>query len=254
MSESTPWRDTAILSVDIGATSIKFCPVANDGVLLADVERIETPYPCWPLTLVDVVSAVINDSGLTRAAVGFPGDMVEGRVSEPGNLSRPGGISTPIDQDINAQWLGFSLQEELQSRCRAIVRVVNDATLAAHGYANGVGRELIFTLGTGLGIALVVDAMSVKIRDVGSATFHGLGTYDEVFGEPSRARDMTLWRRRLSEAIGEFVIEFCADSVHVGGGNARHLRAQDLMDVGCPVDFNDNDGTLRGGAFLFATA
>jgi polyphosphate glucokinase len=251
MAESVTTLGGPILAVDIGATSIKFCSVDVRGHLLGEVSRIDTPYPCWPATLVDVVARVINQSGRSRAGVGFPGDMVDGRVIEPGNLSRAGGIATPVDESIHHKWHGWAIEDDLQAHCRATVRVVNDATLAAHGYALGVGRELIFTLGTGLGIALVIDGTWQKIRDVGEASYRDLGTYDEVFGEPSRARDMPLWRSQLADAITTFVREFSADLVHVGGGNARHIRAQDLAGVGCRVDFNDNEGTLRGAAQLF---
>ena len=254
MAESTTEPRDAVLAVDIGATFIKFCPVDENGHLLSEVTRIDTPYPCRPATLVDVVARVINDSGYARAGVGFPGDMIQGRVIEPGNLSRAGGITTPIDPEIHQLWLGCDVEKEIQQRCSAKVLVVNDATLAAHGYAEGVGRELVFTLGTGLGISLVVQGEWRKIRDVGGAMYRDVGTYDEVFGEPSRARDIDLWRQRLGDALREFVQEFQADSVHVGGGNARHVRPEDLADIGCPVVFNDNEGTLRGAAQLFAHA
>ena len=72
-----------------------------------------------------------------------------------------------------------------------------------------------------------------------------------AIGEPARARDMDEWRRRLVVALSEFVVEFDADCVHVGGGNARHLGEQDLVELGCPVAFNDNEGTLRGAVRLF---
>jgi polyphosphate glucokinase len=251
MADSTTTLDGPILAVDIGATSIKYCPVDDDGRLVGDVTRVDTPYPCLPATLVDVVSGIINDSGYSRAGVGFPGDMIDGRVVEPGNLSRAGGITTPVDPIIHEMWRGCDIEGELQSRCRARVRVVNDATLAAHGYAEGRGRELVFTLGTGLGISLVVDGRWCKIRDVGDAMYRDVGTYDEVFGEPARARDMDRWRERLADALSDFVREFSADLVHVGGGNARHVRPEDVAGVGCAVVFNDNEGTLRGAAQLF---
>lgn len=224
------------------------------GQLLDEVAQVATPYPCWPATLIDLVARVINDSGLDLAGVGFPGDMTDGRVIEPGNLSRAGGITTPVDPQIDQLWQGCDLEGELQQRCRARIRVVNDATLAAHGYAEGAGRELVFTLGTGLGISLVVDGRWQKIRDVGAAWYLDVGTYDEVFGEPARAADEDLWRRRLADALAGFVREFRADLVHVGGGNARHVRHEDLVDTGCPVVFNDNEGTLRGAAQLFTSA
>ncbi len=254
MAEPTTTPPGAVLAVDIGATTIKYCPVDQRGDLLGDVVRIATPYPCLPETLVGTVAQLINASGLARAGVGFPGDMVEGVVVEPGNLSRAGGIATPVDPVIHALWLGCHLEKELRARCRADVRVVNDATLAAYGYAEGVGRELIFTLGTGFGIALVVDGTWQKIPDIGNAPYYDLGTYDEVMGEPARARDAALWHTHVAEAIGAFVRQYSADVVHVGGGNARHLSHQDLREVGRPVVFNDNEGTLRGAARLFDSA
>lgn len=254
MADSTTTLRGAILAVDIGATFTKFCPVGEDGHLLGEVTRINTPFPCWPSTLIEVVSRVINDSGLSRAGVGFPGDMVDGRVVEPGNLSRAGGITTPIDPAIERAWMGFDVEGELQGHCHAHVRVVNDATLAAYGYAEGQGRELVLTLGTGLGISLVVNGKWQKIRDVGAAMYRDVGTYDEVFGEPARAADMTTWRTRIDDAIAGFVKEFAAELVHVGGGNARFLREEDLANVGCRVVFNDNEGTLRGAARLLTTS
>ncbi len=252
MTESAISGDGPVFAVDIGATSIKYCPVDCDGHLRGGVARIATPYPCMPSRLIEVVARLVNESGCDVAGVGFPGDMADGRVIEPGNLSRAGGIATPIDPAIHQQWLGYDVEGELQQRCRARVRVVNDATLAAHGYAQGRGRELVFTLGTGLGISLVVDGEGQKIRDVGAEMYRDIGTYDEVFGEPSRVRDPVMWRTRLTDAFAQFVHEFRADLVHVGGGNARHLREDDFSTIGCPVVFNGNEGTLRGAARLFA--
>ena len=252
MSSSTDSFSSPVLAVDVGATFIKYCSVDLHGHLLYEATRRRTPYPCWPETLVDVVADVINEKGRDRAGVGFPGDMCEGRVLEPGNLSRAGGITTPIDPLIEKSWLGYDIQGELQLRCRAQVRVVNDATLAAYGYALGRGRELVFTLGTGLGISLVVDGQWQKIRDVGSAMYRDVGTYDEVFGESARELDEGGWRERLADAITGFVSEFHSDLVHVGGGNARHLQQVDLASIGCAVVFNNNEGTLRGAARLFA--
>lgn len=251
MADAPTTTSDAVLAVDIGATFIKFCSVDHAGHLLDEVTRLRTPYPCLPVALTEVVATIINESGRSRAGVGFPGEMTQGRVLEPGNLSRAGGISTPIDQRIHAKWLDFDFESALRARCRAHVRVVNDATLAAHGYAQGVGRELVFTLGTGLGISLVVDGKWQKIRDVGAEAFHDEGSYDEVFGDPARARDVVTWRRHFADAVAEFIDEFRADVVHVGGGNARFARPEDVRDVGCPVVFNDNEGTLRGAARLF---
>jgi hypothetical protein len=115
-----------------------------------------------------------------------------------------------------------------------------------------MGRELVFTLGTGLGIALVVDGELTRIRDVGRAAFKDYGTYDEVLGEFSRAHDPELWRSHLHEAVAQFIEEFRASKIHFGGGNSRRLPKDEFDELGIPVVFNDNNGTLKSVIKLFA--
>ncbi|MGH9019507.1 MAG: ROK family protein [Acidimicrobiales bacterium] len=240
----------AVLAVDVGASTIKVCAVGADGELLESVRHVATPYPCEPHRLVTTVATEGASAGLSRMGVGFPGDVADGVVVEPGNLSRPGGIATEVDAALHDAWHGFDLQAALRRESEIDVRVVNDATLAALGCSRGQGRELVVTLGTGFGIALVVDGSATRIRDVGAEDFGGLGTYDEVFGEPSRARDGELWRERLIVALGRFAAEFSASTVHVGGGNARVVEPSwfDARTFG--VVRHDNRASLRGAARL----
>ncbi len=238
-------------AVDVGASAIKCARLNEAGDLVGDVERIATPYPCTPDRLLGVVAAWIQGSGCAFVAVGFPGDMTNGVVDEPGNLSRISGITSPVDPAIHDSWESFAIEQHLAHLVSVPVRVVNDATLAAYGYALGSGVELVFTLGTGLGIALVVDGHVQKIRDIGALDFAGFGTYDEVCGEPARAADEPLWRHRFISAVKSFVDEFDATTVHVGGGNARHWRVEDLDSLGVRVILNSNEGTLRGAAALY---
>lgn len=240
------------LAIDIGATSVKFASVGVDGEFTSEVGQIPTPYPCAPSRMVDLVTGIINDFPEMPVGVGFPGDFADGCVIQPGNLSRSAGFDSEIDPEIHAQWEGFGLQEALRTRTGRNVRVVNDAALAAIGYSKGEGRELVFTLGTGLGIALVVDGNLTRIRDVGALAFHDFGTYDEVLGEFSRSQDPVLWLERLHLAVQEFVNEFHATMVHFGGGNARRLPANEFDELGIPVVFNDNNGTLKSVIKLFA--
>ena len=239
------------LAIDIGATSIKFGVIDDDGQLVDGVLRVPTPYPCSPTRLVDVVLQQIVASDCSRIGVGFPGEFRDGRVVEPGNLSRAGGITTEIDPEVHEQWKGFDLQSALHEACRHDVRVVNDATLAALGCSEGEGTEIVFTLGTGFGIALVVDGSIRRIRDVGAEIFLAGGTYDELLGEHARARDEGEWRALLHRAVERFVDEFKADTVHFGGGNARRVDPRWFEDLGRRIVINSNDVTLRGAARLF---
>ena len=240
-----------ILAIDVGATFTKFGLVSpNDGGL-EGLHRFETPYPCTPARLIVVLTQEIEASGCANVGVGFPGDFRGGVVVEPGNLSRAGGITTGVDRSIHDQWVGFDLEGELRLATRRNVRVVNDATLAALGCCQGVGRELVVTLGTGFGIAFLVDGVNQGIRDVGGLAFVGAGTYDELLGEPSRQRDGDHWHELLHRAVRGFSAEFAPDIIHVGGGNARRVRSGLFDDLGLRVDLSDNEATLRGAAKLF---
>lgn len=240
-----------ILAIDVGATTIKLCEVRSDGALVGAMDRRSTPYPCAPDRLVDVVASEIRARECSMVGVGFPGDFHDGYVLEPGNLSRPGGITTDVDAGLHEAWRNFHLEESLRRASRRDVRVVNDATLAALGCSEGVVRELVFTLGTGLGIALVVDGAPVRIRDVGSEILVDGRTYDQLLGEPARAADPPRWSGVLYDAVCGFVAEFAATTVHLGGGNARCVDVTRFGDLGARVVVNDNDASLRGAARLF---
>ncbi|MFI5036202.1 MAG: ROK family protein [Acidimicrobiales bacterium] len=250
---SRPGTVGAILAIDIGATTIKLGEVNPDGVLIGAVERRATPYPCTPDRLVDEVAAEIRARRFARVGVGFPGDFGGGVVLEPGNLARPGGFASEVDAAIDDAWRGFNLQDELRRASGRDVRVVNDATLAALGCCEGAGRELVCTLGTGFGIALVVDGAPVRIRDVGAEVYVDGGTYDQLLGEHARAADETRWSQLLRAAAANFAEEFAVGIVHLGGGNARRVDLAWFAGRAFTVVLNDNDASLRGAARLFAT-
>ena len=240
-----------VFAVDIGATSIKFCQVDPAGTLRGAIRRRPTPYPCTPLALVQLVAQRIESTQCRRVGVGFPGVVEEGRVRWPGNLSRPGGVTTDIDPALHALWLGYALQATLAAATGRDVRVVNDATLAALGSYEGRGTEVVFTLGTGFGLALVENGVLQHVRDVGAERFVEGRTYDQLLGERSRAQDEVRWRSYLERAIVNFTHEFNATVVHLAGGNARRISPEALTTVTSRVVINGNEAPLRGAAKLF---
>jgi hypothetical protein len=106
-------------------------------------------------------------------------------------------------------------------------------------------------LGTGFGIALVVDDENVRIRDVGDEVFLDGATYDEALGDHARSQDEALWNDRLEIAVTNFVEEFSAEVVHLGGGNSRRVEVARFEGQRWRVVVNDNIATLRGAAKLF---
>jgi len=246
----TPVQDQ-ILAVDIGATNVKFCHVDIHGELLEGVRRRPTPYPCSPERLIETLDERIESSACPRVGIGFPGEFIDGHVVRPGNLSRPGGVTTEVDPGLEAQWKGFELQAELRKATGRDVRIVNDATLAALGSIEGHGVELVLTLGTGLGIALSIDGALRKIRDVGAEVFVRGKAYDQTIGEHSRSTDEAHWGELLVMATDGFVREFGATTVHLAGGNARRVTPTLFAESNYRVVINGNQASIRGAAKLF---
>jgi polyphosphate glucokinase len=243
--------DEQILAIDIGASNLKFCHVDIHGELLEAVRRRRTPYPCDPSRLVTVLGERILRSGSHYVGVGFPGELEDGLVTDPGNLSRRGGAGSEVDEGLDRRWRGFALQGALRQMTSRDVRVVNDAALAALGCCSGVGIELVLTLGTGLGLALEIDGVLQSVRDVGAETFIDACSYDEVLGEGARATDEARWRTHLAKALLGFAGEFRCDTLHLAGGNAKRLSPAFVPGLHCPVVIHGNEAPLRGVAKLF---
>ncbi len=252
MTQLTNATESDILAVDIGATTIKFAVVDVNGRLVDDMVRVPTPYPCSPARLVSVVAEAIASSGCTRVGVGFPGALHDGFVIEPGNLSRPNGFTSPIDPSLHDEWLHTDLQRTFREVTHHDVRVVNDATLAALGCCEGIGNELVFTLGTGFGIALVVNGAPVRIRDVGAEIFVENETYDRLLGDYARTLDEERWNELLVMAVDRFVDEFAVSVVHLGGGNSHRANVEAFASRTYRIVVNDNSATLSGAAKLFS--
>ena len=248
---SSPVALPVVLAIDIGATSIKMADVSATGTVVGSVRRRATPYPCTPDHLTRWLTDRIERRGIDAVAMGFPGETRDGVIRAPGNLARPQGITSAVDPDIDAAWRGYPLQAALRERTGRDVRVVNDAALAALGSTTGAGRELVLTLGTGFGVALVVDGELQIIPDYGDRTLAGGVTCDEALGERARARDADAWQRSLREIIATLSQEWQTPHVHLGGGNSQRLRAGAFANESVTVTIHGNQAPIRGAARLF---
>jgi polyphosphate glucokinase len=240
-----------VLAIDVGATSIKSCAVDQDGQFVDTPKRRPTPYPCSPGRLVEALVSRIEETDWHRVGVGFPGEFADGHVVRPGNLSRPGGVTTEVDPELNREWVGFPLQEVLGQMTGRDVRVVNDATMAALGCCEGHGVEVVVTLGTGVGLAMERDGRLVRVRDVGAAEFRDGRTYDQSLGERARSEDPDRWYELLEEALRGFADEFAATALHLAGGNAKRVTPGRFTTIPCEVIVHGNEAPLRGAARLF---
>jgi polyphosphate glucokinase len=213
-----------ILSVDIGGSSIK-------AMRSGDAERRSVPSgPTYsPEQFRDDLPRLAGGQPFGAISIGFPSPVRRGRIlREPANLG-PG-------------WTGFDLAGGFGVPCR----VVNDAILQAIGSYRGE-RMLFLGLGTGLGTALIDD-----YRPIGLEAAHlpfRKGEYEDYLGARGLERlGERKWRKRVLEVAVLFQAAFVADSVVIGGGNARLLEGAELPRG---VELGDNQKAFLGGFRLW---
>ena len=146
-----------VLVVDIGGTNVK---------ILATGQRTPRKFPSGPkLTpkkMVAGVKALAADWKYDAVAIGYPGQVRDGRIlTEPHNLGRG--------------WVGF----DFKAAFGCPVRIINDAAMQALGsYKSGL--LLFLGLGTGLGAALVADGVVIPM-ELAHLSFKD-GTYEDYLG------------------------------------------------------------------------
>ena len=245
-------RRNHILVFDVGATTIKYCVVDESGERLQNIRKRPTPKPLSPQHLIDFVLRRAESLGATKIAVGIPAGCWNGVVLEPGNLARVSSEREETSQHIASLWVGCKLEELLTQHSGLSVRVVNDALLAAFGCTTGAGRELMVTLGTGCGVALIVEGSPVKTDDFGIQKFEANKTFDEAVGESSRSNDERVWTRNVETAVKRLSEQFEADRIFLGGGNSLRLPKGSVSKWLVPVTIARNEAALQGAARLFA--
>jgi polyphosphate glucokinase len=232
-------RSETILAIDIGGTGLKAALVDRSGRMLTERLRVKTPHPSPPRAVVRAVAALVRPlelgDSVIGVSVGFPGVVRKGVVRTAPNLGTDA-------------WRGFDLSKALRGLWRKPVRVINDADMQGLGAARGKGVEVVITLGTGLGFAILVDGSLVPHLELSQIPFRKAETYDEQLGQAARKRvGNRKWRRRVAAAIDALRALTTFDTLYIGGGNARHLK----LDLPRDIRLIANDCGMKGGAALW---
>jgi polyphosphate glucokinase len=237
------------LAIDVGGTGLKGALLDENGGIIGERVRVETPYPCPPQTLITALGALAGKIGaFDRVSVGFPGMVRAGRVIEVPALSRAS-LGGPADPDLVSVWSGFELANALEEAFGHQVRLANDADVQGCAVSRGEGFEFVMTLGTGCGTALFWQGQLLPHLELSHGPFRNGETYDEQLGDVTRQRiGNQRWRRRVRRAVASFDAMLLFDHLYVGGGNAKHLHDEDVGPKGTIVP---NVAGILGGIKLW---
>jgi polyphosphate glucokinase len=236
MSNTTP--QLKVLSIDIGGSHIKATVLDKDGALLTDYNKVETPQPANPENVVKAIKKLAKAfTGYNKISVGFPGYVRDSIVKTAPNLD-------------NAAWENFNLGEKLEEVLGHPARVVNDADMQGLGVVNGKGLELVLTLGTGFGTAVLLDGKLLPHLEIGQSPITRHNSYDNYIGDKAfGAEGKKKWNIRMEKVLNVLKTLFNYDYLYIGGGNARELTFK--LDKN--VKLVTNQDGIKGGARLWTT-
>ena len=232
-------KGAAILAIDIGGTGLKAALVDRAGRMLTERLRVKTPHPATPRSVVRALAALVRPlaigDSVIGVSVGFPGVVRKGVVRTAPNLGTDA-------------WRGFDLAKALSKLWKKPVRAINDADMQGRGAASGRGVEVVITLGTGFGSAILVDGELAPHLEISQIPFRKGETYDQQLGQAARKRvGNRKWSRRVAAAIDVLRTLTSFDALYIGGGNARHLKLELPRDVRLVA----NECGMKGGAALW---
>jgi polyphosphate glucokinase len=230
----------AILAVDIGGTGLKAALIDRRGQMLTERVRVETPHPAPPKTIVQTLGALVRpllaEPRVGAVSVGFPGIVHHGRILTAPNLGT----------DV---WRGFPLAATLEKEWKKPVRVVNDADMQGLGAASGKGIEMVITLGTGFGTAILLDGELAPHLELAHHPFRKGKTYEEELGDAARRESGNKkWNKHVAEAIELLYRLTNFERLYIGGGNAKKIETELPRNV----KIVGNEAGVKGGAKLWA--
>lgn len=225
-----------ILSIDIGGSHIKGTILDDNGKLLMDYKSVETPHPATFSAVISAIENLVkNFTAFDKISVGFPGYVKDGIVLTAPNL----------DQKT---WAQVNLSEQLNTVLGKPARVINDADMLALGVVSGKGLEMLITLGTGFGTALLKDGILLPHLELAHHPITKKKSYDDYIGDSAFAKKgKKKWNKHLKKIISILKTAFNYDALYIGGGNADEINFK--LDKNIKAVTN-KDG-IDGGAKLW---
>jgi polyphosphate glucokinase len=223
------------LCIDIGGSGIKGLTADASGKPTSERVRTATPSPATPEAVMATIGDIIAKLGsFDRVAAGFPGVVTDGVIHTAPNL--------------DPSWAGFDLAGALQAKTQRPARVANDAGVQGLAVIEGRGTELVLTLGTGMGFALYVDGRYVPNIEMAHHPFRKRKTYEDLVGHAALVEvGHKRWNRRVRKVIQQLEPIFNYRTLHLGGGNAKHIK----FELPANARLAANVAGLLGGVLLW---
>jgi len=214
-----------VLTVDIGGSSIKVLASGQ-----TEPRKRRSGKNLTPAKMAEIVQELAEGWDYDVVSIGYPGLVGnQGPSSEPGNLG--------------SGWVGF----DFVSAFGLPVRIMNDAAMQALGSYDG-GRMLFLGLGSGVGSALITEEVILTL-ELGQLPYKRGETMGEALGRQGLKRlGKAEWRRAVTDAASALMKAFLADSVVIGGGNAKKLK-----ELPPGVRQSHNLTAFRGGFRMWNT-
>jgi polyphosphate glucokinase len=225
-----------ILSIDIGGSGIKASLIDQEGQFIVDYKKVNTPFPADPENVLKAIRSLVKDfPEYDVVSAGFPGYVRDGIVHTAPNLD-------------NEAWKLTDLNDELSKALGKPARVVNDADLQGLGIAHGKGLEMVMTLGTGFGTALLKDGVLLPHLELSHLPVTKKKDYDAYIGNMALSQiGEKKWNKRMERVLHTFKTVINFDALYISGGNAKKLTF--------PLDDNvkivSNREGIKGGVRLW---
>ena len=214
----TPVADQqGILGIDIGGSGVKGAPVdVDNGTLLAERFRIETPHPATPDAVAAAVAEVISHFDW-HGPVGatMPGVVKSGTLLTAAN--------------IHPSWIGTNAAQVFTRATGCPVTVLNDADaagIAEMRFGAGKGRSgvvIMVTLGTGIGSAVFNDGVLLPNTELGHIEIRGKDAETRASARVREEKDLSFkkWGKQVDDYLDRIDALLWPDVVIIGGGVSK---------------------------------
>lgn len=225
-----------ILSIDIGGSGIKASLLDPDGNVLVDYRKTSTPPQANPEQVLGSIKSLVADfPEFDAVSAGFPGYVRDGIVHTAPNLD-------------NESWKLTNFRQILSDALGKPTKLVNDADLQGIGVVSGIGLEMMMTLGTGFGTAILNHGILLPHLELSHLPATKNKDFDAYIGNQAlTVIGEKKWNKRMNRVLHIFKTVVNYDALYISGGNAKRLQI--------PLDDNvkivNNREGIKGGARLW---